>query len=193
MMLRMCARAAVRGCALVSMVILASCAVPPKITGQAGETAFSRTGRFAVNVVQNGKARAVQGGFAWYDNGTTMELDLANPLGNTLAKVKVNPTGATLLRSDGTTEYAHSANALVAKVLGSSIPVQGLRNWLRGRVNAQLASDQKQNAAGQPESFTQNGWSVRLSRYDAQGPTLLRMKRSGTDGRVSVRLAVNSG
>jgi outer membrane lipoprotein LolB len=186
-------RAAARGCAVVLLAALASCAVPPKITGQAGETAFSRTGRFAVNVTQGGKMRAVQGGFAWYDNGTGMELDLANPLGSTLARVKVTPGGAVLLRSDGTREYAPSANALVAKVLGSPIPVEGLRDWLRGRVDAQQVTHQEQDAAGKPESFMQNGWSVRLSRYDTQGPTLLRMKRSGADGRVSVRLAVDGG
>src|SRR3546814_12583651 len=82
--------------------------------------------------------------------------------------------GATLFRSDGTTQQARTADALVAQVLGSPIPVEGLRDWLRGRTGSQRVDDLKKNAAGQIESFVQNGWSVRLSNYDARGPRLLR-------------------
>src|SRR3546814_10531399 len=70
--------------------------------------------------------------------------------------------GATLFRSDGTTQQARTADALVAQVLGSPIPVEGLRDWLRGRTGSQRVDDLKKNAAGQIESFIQNGWSVRL-------------------------------
>src|SRR3546814_10947988 len=77
-----------------------------------------------------------------------MELDLANPLGSTLARVEVTPAGATLFRSDGTTQQARTADALVAQVLGSPIPVEGLRDWLRGRTGSQRVDDLKKNAAG---------------------------------------------
>src|SRR3546814_5660366 len=95
--------------------------------------------------------------------------------------------GATLFRSDGTTQQARTADALVAQVLGSPIPVEGLRDWLRGRTGSQRVDDLKKNAAGQIESFVQNGWSVRLSNYDARGPRLLRMRRTDSSGRISVR------
>src|SRR3546814_16126758 len=121
-----------------------------------------------------------------------MELDLANPLGSTLARVEVTPAGATLFRSDGTTQQARTADALVAQVLGSPIPVEGLRDWLRGRTGSQRVDDLKKNAAGQIESFVQNGWSVRLSTYDARGPRLLRMRRNYSSRRNRCRLAVGN-
>src|SRR3546814_21058437 len=99
---------------------------PPRSTRT--DTLFPYTTLF-----RSSAKRAVQGGFAWYDDGVGMELDLANPLGSTLARVEVTPAGATLFRSDGTTQQARTADALVAQVLGSPIPVEGLRDWLRGR------------------------------------------------------------
>jgi len=173
--------------------MLAACATPARIAGRPGVASFDRTGRFAVTVDRgNAGRKAVQGGFSWHDDGAGLTLDLANPLGSTLARVTVTPAGATLLRANGTSQQAPSADALVAQVLGSPIPVAGLRDWLRGRTQGGATGDLKKNAAGQVESFTQDGWLVRLSNYDTQGPRLLRMLRDGPDGRISVRLAVDS-
>jgi outer membrane lipoprotein LolB len=183
-------RGMARGGAAALLALLAACAVPPKQVGH-GTESFSRTGRFAVNVSGgvNGP-HAVQGGFSWLDEGTVLRLDLANPLGNTLARVEVTSAGATLQRADGTRKFARNADALVAQVVGSPIPVEGLRDWLRGRTDGG-AHGVKTDAAGKVESFDENGWTVRLSRYDALGPRLLAMQRTDADAHISVRLAVD--
>lgn len=178
------------GMAAALAVLLAACAVPPKLAGHGGPS-FSRNGRFAVNVSGGAKGpHAVQGGFSWLDEGGELRLDLANPLGSTLARIEVTPAGATLRRADGSREAAQNADALAAQVLGSPIPVEGLRDWLRGRTDGK-ARDLNTNASGQPESFVENGWEVRLTRYDAVGPRLLVMHRDDADARISVRLAVD--
>jgi outer membrane lipoprotein LolB len=172
---------------------MAGCATPSKITSRDAGPSFDRAGRFALSVSYfSGKQDAVQGGFAWHDTGDQLLLDLTNPLGNTLARVKVEPGRATLTRSDGSTEQAEHPDALVELVLGSPIPVAGLRDWLRGQTgNASVAQLVQKN--GQLASFNQNGWRVQLSRYDALGPTLLQLNRNDANRTISVRLVVDGG
>jgi outer membrane lipoprotein LolB len=174
--------------------VLAGCATPARIDTAAPDSVFQRTGRFAVSVqYDSGRQEAVQGGFAWLDTGRLLTLDLANPLGTTLARVQVGPGSATLTRSNGEQESAPSADALVEKVLGSPIPVAGLRYWLRGQTGQASASDVFRSPQGQPQRFVQDGWRVELLRYDGSGPQLLRLNRNEANRSISVRLVVDAG
>ena len=129
------------GAALVAL-LLAGCATPQKISRTEGmgdpalvAAPFERTGRFALNVgYANGQRDAVQGGFVWTDDGRRLTLDLTNPLGNTLARIEVVPGQASLTHSNGDVETAAHPEGLVEQVLGSPMPVSGLRYWLQGRV-----------------------------------------------------------
>lgn len=180
-------------CAGFLCLFLSACATPPQVRTGVSGPAFERAGRFALSVDNfNGKQEAVQGGFVWQDSGRVLVLDLLNPLGNILARVQVLPGQATLTRSNGATEQAEHPDALVELVLGSPIPVAGLRDWLQGHTGSGQLVGLEKNDSGQPVSFNQNGWRVQLSRYDAQGPTLLQLNRNDANRTISVRLAVNS-
>lgn len=173
--------------------LLTACATPQKINNGIAGPAFDRTGRFALSVnYSDGRQEAVQGGFSWHDTGRVLMLDLANPLGNTLARVQVEPGVATLTRSNGETEQAPHPDALVEQVLGSPIPVAGLRDWLQGKTGTDAVAVLEKNSSGQPASFSQNGWRVQLSRYDAQGPALLQLNRNDSNRTISVRLVVDA-
>lgn len=179
-------------CAVCLGLLLAACATPQKIAGGA-TGAFDRAGRFSLNVIDNtGQPQAVQGGFAWSDDGRELQLDLANPLGSTLARVQVTPGYATLTRADGTQKQARDPDALVELVLGSPMPVAGLRDWLRGQTGRQPVQEPRKNNAGQLVHFVQNGWQVELSRYDALGPRLLQLNHNDAGRRISVRLVIDS-
>jgi outer membrane lipoprotein LolB len=176
----------------LAAILLAACATPQKIGRDSSDAAFERAGRFAVSVNYfGGRHEAVQGGFAWRDAGNTLTLDLANPLGNTLARVEVEPGMATLTRSNGEREQAAHPDALVEQVLGSPIPVSGLRDWLRGRAGQAGVSGLQKNEQGQIGAFSQDGWRVQLSRYDGQGPALLQMNRNESNRNISVRLVID--
>ena len=168
---------------------VAGCAAPARIGGEG--PAFERSGRFAVNVTEAGSApEAVQGGFSWRDTGRELRLDLVNPLGTTLARVKVDASGAVLEKADGSTEAAPTADALLAQVMGVSLPVANLRGWLQGKPGP-AAADIERGPEGRPTSFTEGGWQLRLSRYDVKGPGLLRADRRDGTRRISVRLAID--
>nr|WP_256988029.1 lipoprotein insertase outer membrane protein LolB [Bordetella genomosp. 9] len=174
-------------------MLLAACVTPGRIAGKGGAAEFSRVGRFALTVTyDDGKQDALQGGFSWLDDGRRYVLDLTNPLGSTQARVEGQPGMAVLTKSDGTRLQAADPDALVADALGSSIPVSGLRDWLRGRLPDQPPAAQVQRDASQrPASFEQGGWQARLSRYDDMGPQVLVLERREPDRRILLRLVVD--
>jgi len=171
---------------------LAGCAVAPDMRDAASD-AFIRTGRFALTAqdVMETTPEAVQGGFTWHDDGHTLRLDLNNPLGSTLAQVRVEPGRAVLLYRDGRQEQAADPDMLVARVLGRTVPLADLRVWLRGQVMT-AATGVERDAQGRLVAFSQAGWRVQLSRFDAQGPRLLRLSRQDADRRVHMRLVIDS-
>jgi outer membrane lipoprotein LolB len=190
--------AAVRGLlrlgAVAALAALAACATPSQPDAMPGisSDAFSRVGRFAITVVHtDGSPEAVQGGFAWRDDGRYYQLDLTSPLGSTEARVEGRPGSALLTRSDGSTLRASNPDALVEDALGSPVPVSGMRAWLRGRLSASQPTGLTRDAQGRPESFGQDGWQAQLSRYDAQGPQLLVLRREEPQRSISVRLVVD--
>ncbi|SSW72737.1 Outer-membrane lipoprotein LolB [Achromobacter veterisilvae] len=180
--------------ALMAMLAaaLAACTTPKPIEG-AGADAFSRIGRFALTVnEESGKQNAVQGGFSWSDDGRRYVLDLTNPLGSTEARVEGRPGAASLTKSDGTRLVADNPDSLAEEALGSSVPVSGLRDWLRGKLAAQPeATEVSRDELGRPAAFEQGGWRARLSRYDALGPQLLVLERQEPGRRILLRLVVN--
>lgn len=172
---------------------LAACTSLPKPIEGASADAFSRIGRFAITVnEESGKQNAVQGGFSWSDDGRRYVLDLTNPLGSTEARVEGTPGAASLTKADGTRLVADNPDALAEDALGSSMPVSGLRDWLRGKLPADPeATDVTRDELGRPVAFEQGGWRAKLSRYDAKGPQLLVLERQEPGRRILVRLVVN--
>lgn len=180
------------GLAAGVVVLLSACAAPlPVTTPTAQDEQFIRSGRFALAVDNaDGSRDAVQGGFQWQENPQRLQLDLTNPMGTVLARVEASATGAILRYPNGQTEYATSPDALVEQLFGYAIPVEGMRDWLRGQTGSRPTTDlalQQQ----QPSYFVQDGWRVRLQRYDALGPKLLQMHRHQAQQNLSVRIVVD--
>lgn len=175
-------------------IVLAACAVAPTPSTTGAMThaeEFSRSGRFALNVdSSDGTKDAVQGGFQWQETQQQLQLDLNNPMGTVLARVVVTPQGAALYYPNGDIEYASSPDALVEQLLGYMIPVEGMRDWLRGQVGTKPTTE-LQKEQGQPVYFQQDNWRVSLKRYDQSGPRLLQMYRNQAQQNISVRIVID--
>src|SRR5690625_3813410 len=142
------------------LTILSACATP-KPTAPDIDGLFQRSGRFSVTVNDfSGVKDAVQGGFVWQDDGSSLVLDLANPLGSTLARITVEDGMAVLTHSNGSQEYARDADGLAEIALGNPVPVSGLRHWLRGMTGDTPVQDLETNSEGMPTNFAQDGWHV---------------------------------
>ena len=176
----------------VLLIGLSGCA-----TQQAGEAvaegSLVRNGRFAVKTEQpNQTPEAIQGGFVWRDTPAQLTLDLTNPFGSILARVTVQSSGATLERANGEVIQTMTPDSLVDQALGQSIPVQGLRAWLRTQQKPQSGMRVlERDAQGRIVSFEQEGWSARLSNFDALGPRLVSLLRAEAGRKMSVRLVID--
>ncbi|MDN5842125.1 MAG: outer membrane lipoprotein LolB [Alcaligenaceae bacterium] len=173
--------------------LMAGCATPQRIGGT--EPAFDRVGRFAVTVKSfDAPVRAAQGGFAWHDTGAVLRLDLLSPMGNVLARVRVEPGHAELVRSNGERQSASNPDALLAQVWGHAVPVAGLRAWIQGRARPGTPeSSIVRDAQGHIASIRRDGWDVALSDYDALGPTRVRLSRQDPQASVRLQLVISEG
>lgn len=176
--------------------MLSGCATQVPGVASVSMSDLSRTGRFALKAEEFGREpEAVQGGFTWIDSGQRLTLDLTNPFGNVLARVVVDSGIATLIRSNGEILQAATPDELVAMVLGQSIPVQGLREWLRLRLPDRAIAAMTgvtRDAQGYVDAFNQNGWRVQRSRFDERGPRLLVLSRNDQGKAIHIRLVIDN-
>lgn len=170
--------------------LLAACATPQRIGGQG--PAFERQGRFAVNLQPVGAAPyAAQGGFSWRDDDRVLRLDLVSPLGSVLARIRVESGLSVLERADGSRESAPTPDDLLALIWGHSMPVSGLRHWMRGEVAPGLVVNAQRDDQDRLTSLHQDGWDVTLSAYDDQGPGRVRLSRLDEQGQWRLQLIVD--
>jgi outer membrane lipoprotein LolB len=102
--------------------------------------------------------------FSWRETGDNYTLYLNNPLGQTELTLHGNRQQTTLLRADGTSLTATSAEALLKQSTGWDFPLSDIRFWLQGETTGTeelLAT----NAEGLPESFRTGPWLVTLKQY----------------------------
>jgi outer membrane lipoprotein LolB len=86
-------------------------------------------------------------------------LDLSTPFGTTIAQAHWSPGRVALLTSDGERLFT-SLDDLTREVLGESLPVAALFDWLRGRPWPVAPSTPTEDGG-----FRQLGWAVSLARY----------------------------
>jgi outer membrane biogenesis lipoprotein LolB len=173
--------------ALAALLGVAGCAIaPPSPPEPPAGAAVERdwAGRFSVNLqsnVPNGRNDAAAGRFTLSSRGApgarAIELELVSPFGQTLARGRREPGGASsLVLSDGRTLEAATLDALVERALGWPLPVERLPDWLDDRFQAVLERD----AAGRPAVAQDSGWRIereprRWSLQRPQGDGVLRV------------------
>jgi len=114
--------------ALSLATVLGACATAPKPV-QPGELAYS--GRLALNV-DSQPPQSFSAGFDLRGSPSSGELQLISPLGNTLALVVWDGSGAEL-RQGGQTTRRGSLDELTAELSGTAVPVAALFGWLNGQ------------------------------------------------------------
>ena len=151
------------GCASVPEPAQAPVQAPAPAPGVAEPTS-PLTGRLAVRVEASASApaRSVSAAFDLRGNASVGRLNLASPFGNVLAQARWAPERVSLITPQGETEFA-DLDALTQEVLGESLPVAALFDWLRGRPWPGAPSTPRLA----PETgFEQLGWVVNLARFD---------------------------
>jgi outer membrane lipoprotein LolB len=195
--LRRIARLAVaaRRSSLVAVTaVLAGCApmVPREPVAAADATAlaapFDVDGRISARRGREGGAAS----FTWHHAGTADEIDLATPLGQTLARLRGDADGVRATWPDGRVVDAPDWDALTARILGVPIPVQGLGAWLRGFTHPGSPGAIERDARGRPALLRQDGWEIVYGYPDdtATRASRLTLRYDGADP-AEVRLVID--
>ncbi len=123
------------------------------------------SGRLSVRVEANGAepVKSVSGGFELLGSPLVGQLNLSSPLGNVLAQARWSQRQALLVTPEGESTFS-DLDSLTEQMLGESLPVAALFDWLRGRPWSGAASQVNAPPAG--VGFQQLGWSVSLARFD---------------------------
>jgi outer membrane lipoprotein LolB len=155
---------------LCSSLLLLACATPPLPMPVDSEDMLA--GRLAVVVSgtessktpdgQPAPTQSLSAAFELRGSAQAGSLDLISPLGSIMARAVWSPQGAYLQSSRGNQRYSDIAS-LTRDMLGESLPMETLFDWLRGRPWAGAPSSK--NEAPSPEGFSQMGWQVDLSRF----------------------------
>ena len=171
-------RAFLRGVALSLALLLAACAhVPgPEYAStsvlQNDASQWQIGGRFVAGqrlVGGSGDASPdpVVGRFAWQHQGADDTLWLIGPVGNTLAKVDMAPSGVRWQDATGKRGEATNLRALGESLAGIRLPDVAAESWLRGRWSN--AAVQTRDGDGRVLTAGERGWLFEY-RYGAPAP-----------------------
>lgn len=149
---------------VVAAALAAGCATrSPAPTPAAPADAIAGRMTVRVEATPRSEARNVTATFDLQGSPQEGKLDLSTPLGTVLAQARWSPGKVALVTSQGETRFAN-LDELTREVLGESLPVAALFDWLRGRPwpGAPSAPFSTSNDKG----FKQLGWDVSLVRFD---------------------------
>jgi len=132
---------------------------PPEISsgGAAASPApFTVEGRLSAR-------RGTEGGaahFTWQHDAGRDRIELATPLGQTLARLTGSADGVRAEWPDGRVVDARDWDDMTTRVLGVPVPVQGLAAWLRGQSRGITPSRIERDPRGRTSVLSQDGWEI---------------------------------
>lgn len=177
------------GAALIAFA-LAGCAAVPAV-----QPDRAYTGRFSAVSALGDKRETVSGRFSVEVRGERQTIDLATPLGTTVARVEVGPDGARASGPGMQDARGSDADALTEQLLGWRLPVSGLADWIDGRP-APGRPARVERDGNRPVLIEQDGWTVRVAETFAGSarPRILVLERppSPPAPGVSLRLVVDA-
>ena len=160
----------------VFAIALAGCAslpapAPLPATQAGTDAAFSIGGRISA---RRGDA-AVAGSFTWRHEASRDAIELATPLGQTLAQLQGDASGVTVRLQDGREERAGDWRELTERAFGVVIPVDGLAAWVRGVPRNDARFSLERDGAGRVSLLRQDGWDVVYAYADDAAPRPFRV------------------
>jgi len=168
--------AAARWLIVLFTALLAGCATAPEATPDR-----VHTGRFSAVATQGERRESVSGRFSMEVRGERRRIDLATPLGTTVARIEVGPEGARASGPGMQEARGPDADALAEQLLGWRLPVSGLSDWIEGRPVPSRPARMERDGS-RLVLIEQDGWTVRLAETFATSdrPRLIILERAAS-------------
>ena len=173
-----------RCCATLCAALLTACATTATF---APAPAFELAGRIVVRYQDRGFSSALR----WTQNSGSDEIWLTAPLGQTLAYLQADASGATLTAADQRQYRADSIESLTKSAFGWRLPVAGMRYWVLGQPapGMTLAAVERDDA-NRITRFRQDDWQVAFNYAAPGAPRPSRLAVAGAD--AEIRFVIDS-
>lgn len=158
---------------LLLALFLAGCASPGlhQVDTQAALQSATPLGDFHLDgrISARDADRAVSGSVSWDRTGSVDTLLLSGPLGQGAAEIRREAGRAELVMADGERVVESSDERLLARILGISLPLDGLASWLAGRPQPGIAFQGGLDGQGHLAWLEQEGWRIEYGSYARHG------------------------
>jgi outer membrane lipoprotein LolB len=135
---------------------------------------------------------ALAANFHWQHAGERDELELASPLGQTIALLSGDGATARLKSADGRVLDAENWTRLTQEGLGWPLPVDGLKFWIQGAARPGAAFSAEANDEGRASVLRQDGWSIVYQAYVQTSGDVWRPSRLTAEyPEVELRLVID--
>ena len=192
-------RGLVRCALLCSLLALSACVslapTPPSNTNAATTRAVRNTFALEARFSLRSEGKSYSGKLSWQHAGVQNVLLLSTPLGQGMAEIRTDAAGARLTTSDGKAYVASDVEALTRQVLGYTLPVTQLTEWVQGSSGANGAERGddvlRRDDWGRPLERREAAWHVSYA-YDGDDPAALPVRVDvAQTGGIELRLRVD--
>lgn len=138
---------------------------------------------------------AEQGGtfkIRWTERAGLLDLLIEPPVGGGRYTLREYAGGVELATADGVVASSRSADGLVEAYLSITLPVEGVRYWIKGIPDPRYPMDAGERTAdGLLADFAQGRWRVSILEYREVNGVLMPRRLFLTRDDVQVRIAVD--
>ena len=131
-------------------------------------------------------------GIRWQRQAETSTILLEAPFGQGVFRIESNAVGKYRLRlPDGRVFEDSSAEALLEKMIGWSLPISGLDYWIRGLPRPDSDYSHRLDEGGRARSIDQDQWSIGYLDYFARQENLQLPRRVRLESdKVTLKLII---
>ncbi len=169
--------------------------VSPEALGQARQIALLQLNNWKIQgrtVIRN-KQEAWNVGLRWQQNKDEFHIQLLGPFSQGGVSIEGDNKSVIMTLDDGQKLKSTNAEDLITKTLGVQLPINALRDWVRGLPHQQSKVELiEYDDKGQIIHLVQQGWDIDFKRYVPFKQYSLPSKIFITQPDRSLRLVITS-
>ena len=167
----------------------------PDVLGQARQVELLQFNNWKIQgrtVIRN-KQEAWNVGLRWQQNNNEFQIQLLGPFAQGGVSIEGDDKSVIMTLDDGQKLQSTNAEDLITKTLGVQLPINALRDWVRGLPHQQSKIELiEYDDKGQIIHLVQQGWDIDFKRYVPFKQYSLPSKIFITQTDRSLRLVITS-